>query len=76
MIFATIAPPGSSNIPLKIGAITIVIACIASLAAWTARETHRVRLHDLGEPGTAPVDKEEYERLRAQSPLSAGFARS
>ena len=74
MVFATIAPPGSSDIPLKIGAITIVIACIASLSAWSARETYRVRLDDLGQPGTVPVDKNEYERLRSESPIRTGFA--
>jgi MFS family permease len=72
ILFTAIAPPGSADIPLKIGAITFAIACIASLAAWSARETYRVRLEDLGQPGTAPVDKNEYERIRAESPLSAG----
>jgi len=74
ILFTAVAPPGSADIPLKIGAIIVAIACIASLAAWSARETYRVRLDDLGQPGTVPVDKNEYERIRAESPLRAGTA--
>jgi len=31
----------------------------------TTRETYRLRLQDLGRPGAVPVEKSEYERLRA-----------
>jgi MFS family permease len=66
-LFATVAPPGSSNVPLTIGALAFGITIIASIAAWSARETYRVHLNDLGEPGAPEVGKAEYDRLRAQS---------
>ncbi|MDE1180371.1 MFS transporter [Paraburkholderia sp.] len=66
-LFATVAPPGSSNIPLTIGAITFGVTIIAAVAAAFARETYRVRLDDLGDPNAVPVAKPEYEQLRAQT---------
>ena len=66
-LFAAVAPPGSANIPLTIGAITFGITIIAALAALSARETYRIRIHDLGRPGAQPVSKPEYDTLRAQS---------
>jgi MFS family permease len=66
-LFATVAPPGSLNVPLTIGALAFGITIIASIAAWSARETYRVHLNDLGEPGAREVGKAEYDRLRAQS---------
>ena len=66
-LFATVAPPGSSNIPLKIGAITLAITTISALAALSARETYRVHLKDLGDPNAVPVDKADYEKIRAQA---------
>jgi len=65
--FATVASPGSSNIPLKIGAITLAITAISALAAWSARETYRVHLKDLGDPNAVPVDKADYEKIRARA---------
>ena len=66
-LFATVAPPGSSNIPLKIGAITLAITAISALAAWSARETYRVHLKDLGDPNAVVVDKADYEKIRARA---------
>jgi len=64
-IFAIIAPPGgSTNVPLVIGGITFGIACLVALSAYTARETFRVHMNDLGDPDAAPVSEEEYERIR------------
>ena len=65
-LFAAVAPPGSSRIPVTIGAITFGVTIIASLAAWSARETYRVPLHDLGNPDAVPLDVREYARLRAE----------
>ncbi len=62
--FAAIAPPGSSNVPLTIGACAFAVTIISSIAAYSARETYRVHLNDLGERNAAPVDKIEYDRLR------------
>ncbi len=66
-LFASVAPPGSTNIPLTIGAITLAVTVIAAVAAWSARETYRIHLTDLGEPTAVPVDKEVYDRLRSQA---------
>ncbi|MBV9735811.1 MAG: MHS family MFS transporter [Acidisphaera sp.] len=73
--FAAVAPPGSSNIPLTIGALALGITIIAAIAAMTARETYRVQLNDLGLPGAVPVSKEDYDRLRAQTMGGAALAR-
>jgi MFS family permease len=70
-LFASVAPPGSTNVPLTIGALAFGVTVIASIAAWSARETYRVHLNDLGEPGSAAIDKAEYDRLRRQS-VTAG----
>ena len=65
-LFAAVAPPGSSHIPWTIGAITFAVTVIASLAAWSARETYRVPLHDLDNPDAVPLDEREYMRLRGE----------
>jgi len=66
-LFTAVAPPGSRNVPLTIGSITLGVAMIAVIAAFSARETYRIRLNDLGNPNAVPVPKDEYERLRALS---------
>ncbi len=66
-LFVSIAPPGSENIPLKIGALTFGICVISAIAAFTTRETFRIRLQDLGDPNAVPMSKEEYERVQEQS---------
>jgi len=68
-LFAEVAPPGSPNIPLKVGLITFGIAVIACVAAYSARETYRLRLNDLGNPNATPVPKEEFEKIKAQSEI-------
>ncbi len=69
--FAAIAPPGSTNVPLMIGACAFGVTVISAIAAFSARETNRVHLNDLGEPGAVAVDKALYDRLRQQSIVSA-----
>jgi len=66
-LFATVAPPGSTNIPLTVGAIAFGITVIAALAAVTARETYRINISDLGNPDAVPMPKADYEKMRAQS---------
>jgi MFS family permease len=66
-LFAIVAPPGAANIPLVIGAITFGITAIAAVAAYTARETYRLHINDLGHYGAVPVPKLEYDQMRAQS---------
>jgi MFS family permease len=74
-LFATVAPPGSTNIPLTIGAITFAITAIAAVAAWSARETYRIQIGDLGQANAVPVDKDDYDRMRAAGLASPRLAR-
>ena len=72
-LFAVVAPPGSANIPLTVGAITLGITLIAALAAMSARETYRIHLKDLGRPGAVPVPKHEYDRMRTETLAGTGL---
>jgi MFS family permease len=55
------------NVVWTVGGITLALAVIAAISAYSARETFRIHLNDLGVKGTQPVPKEEYERLRAEA---------
>ncbi|WP_158745731.1 MFS transporter [Acidisphaera sp. L21] len=66
-LFATVAPPGAANIPMTVGAITLGITAIATIAAFTARETYRIQMHDLGHRDAVPLPKADYDRLRAEA---------
>jgi MFS family permease len=66
-LFATVAPPGSANIPLTVGGIAFGITVIAAIAAMTARETYRINIDDLGNPNAAPMAKADYERKRSEA---------
>ena len=70
-LFATVAPPGSMNVPLTVGALAFGVTVVSALAAWSARETYRLHLNDLGDPSAPAVDKAEYDRLRQQSVAAA-----
>jgi MFS family permease len=63
-LYAEIAPPGS-NVPVIVGSVTFAIGIIAAIAAFSARETYRVHLNDLGKDDAPEVPREEYERIRA-----------
>jgi MFS family permease len=65
-LYAIVAP-GGSNVPLIVGSITFGIGIIAALAAWSARETYRVHMNDLGRDDAPVVPREEYERIRASA---------
>ena len=71
-LFAAVAPPGSSNIPLTIGALAFAVTLISAIAALSARETYRIHLKDLGDPRAIPVDKRDYDRMRMQAVSGAG----
>ncbi|MDM0016463.1 MFS transporter [Variovorax saccharolyticus] len=75
-LFVAVAPPGSANIPLTIGALTFGITIVSALAVLSARETYRVHMNDLGNPDAVPVPKPEYERLRAKTLADARLARA
>jgi MFS family permease len=70
-LFAFVAPPGADNIPLMVGSITLAVTVIAALAALSARETYRIQMNDLGNANAAPVNKPEYDRMRAESVAQA-----
>jgi len=75
-LFALAAPPGSTGIPFTIGAMTFVITLIAAAAAFSARETYRVHLNDLGDRNAKPVPKDEYDRMRQESLANGRLARA
>ncbi|MDR5759656.1 MFS transporter [Caballeronia sp. LZ035] len=66
-LFAAIAPPGATGIPMTIGAITLAITIVAAVAAWSARETYRIPLNQLGEPDANPMGEPEYQEMREQA---------
>lgn len=72
-LFAAVAPPGSTNIPMTIGALAFSITLVAAISAWTARETYRVHLNDLGNRNAVPVDKAAYDKQR-EAVLAGGRA--
>ncbi|WP_237478434.1 MFS transporter [Lichenibacterium dinghuense] len=53
-LFAYIAPPGSTGIPVTIGTFALVVTLISAAAAFTTRETYRIRLADLGHRDATP----------------------
>ncbi|MFO1142398.1 MAG: MFS transporter [Amaricoccus sp.] len=74
VLFATVAPPGTVNVPMIVGSIAFAVTVIAAAAAWSARETYRVHMNDLGNPDAVPVPKAEYDRARAASLVAAKAA--
>ena len=56
---------------MTVGGITFAVTVIAAIAAWSARETYRIRLRDLGDPIAVSVDEHEYALRR---PRAAGGA--
>jgi MFS family permease len=73
-LFAAVAPPGATNIPMTIGAIAFGITAVAACATRSARETYRVHMDDLGDTGAVPVPKREYDRMRADTIAAAAAA--
>jgi MFS family permease len=63
-IYGAVAGPGT-NVPLIVGSFTLGCAVIAAIAAFSAQETFRVHMNDLGTKDAVPVPVEEYERMRA-----------
>jgi len=75
-LFVAVAPPGAVGIPMTVGSITLGVCIVAALAAWSARETYRVHMNDLGDPNAVPVARPEYDRLRAQAVAGGGRSRA
>ena len=51
--------------PLVIGALTFGLTVVGALATWSAKETHRIPLDELGNPDAVPVARDEFARIRA-----------
>ena len=66
-LFALAAPPGSQNVPMIVGSIAFGVTVLAAIAAFSARETFRVHLNDLGQRDALPVDETTYALLRGQA---------
>jgi MFS family permease len=75
-VFVAVAPPGASNIPMTVGAITLVICIVAAIAAWSARETYRIHLNDLGNKDAVPVPQADYDRLREAAAAEGALAKA
>jgi MFS family permease len=52
-LFVALAPPGTGNIPVIIGSCTFAITALVAIAAYSARETSRTHVSQLG--SKAPV---------------------
>ena len=61
------ADAAETRVILVVGTFTLVLAIIASLAAFSARETSRIHMNDLGKKDAVPVPKDEYERMRTEA---------
>jgi len=61
------ADAADTRVIMVVGTFTLGLAIIASLAAFSARETSRIHMNDLGKKDAVPVPKDEYERLRAEA---------
>ena len=75
-LFASMAPPGAEGIPFTIGTLTLVTTAIAAVAAFSARETYRIRMQDLGNKGAQPVPLPEYQRQREQTLTEARLGKA
>ena len=76
LVFPIVAPPGSTNVVITVGTLTLALCVIASIAAWKSPETYRLHGDDLGVPGAQPVPEDEYHRLRDQAISNARLARA
>jgi len=60
--FTALAPSSAVNVPFLVGGSTFAITALAAVAVWSAPETHRLRLQDLGRSGAVPEPREGAER--------------
>jgi len=71
-LFIAAAPPESNNVWFTVGSLALGVTIICAIAAFSARETFRLRTRDLGEPGAQPMSAEEYNQLRAEALAGRG----
>jgi MFS family permease len=62
-----VADAVETNVVWVVGSITFGLAIVAAIAAFSARETFRIHLNDLGNKDAQPIPREEYDRLRAEA---------
>ena len=65
VLFTTVAPPGSMSVPFTVGSITFVITVIAAIGAWSANETYRLNLDNLGDAQAVPVNKRVVQEIKS-----------
>ena len=53
-----------SNVPLVVGSFTFACGIICALSAFSAQETYKIHMDDLGKKDARPVSDEEYVRVR------------
>jgi MFS family permease len=63
LIYAAITTE-ESNVPLIVGSFTFGISIIVAVAAFSAKETYKVHMDELGAKNPRPVSDEEYQRAR------------
>ena len=61
------ADAAEGRVIMVVGGFTLGFAVIAALAAFSARETSRIHMNDLGMKDAVPVPKDEYERMRTEA---------
>ena len=49
VVFTTVAAPGSTSVPFRVGSITLAVTMTAAAAAWSAKETYRAHLSELAD---------------------------
>jgi len=62
-IFAAIAPPGTTNVPLVIGSMTFGICLVAALATFLSAETKGTSLEDLETPAVTDQRSAKLSRV-------------
>ncbi len=65
-LFVLIAPPGTSDVWLRIGGVTFLVTAVAALAAFLAPETYLIPTSELGAEDPRPVERAEYLRRRRE----------
>jgi len=72
ILFVSVAPPESDDVWFTVASIAFGVTVICAAAAFSARETFRLRTQDLGEKGVQPMNEAEYNHLRAQALAGQG----
>ena len=63
LIYAAITDQ-NSNVPLVVGSFTFACGIICAVSAWSAQETYKIHMDQLGEKNARPVSDEDYRQAR------------